>query len=70
MVLDGKFHYKGVYKMNINYFKKEIERGIRVLGKDIGELQNDTDIETWHKEGYINEQECKELKRYNRKLCR
>lgn len=55
--------------MNINYFKEEVERGIRLLGKDIGELQNDTDIEVWHNEGYINEQECKELKRYNRKLC-
>lgn len=55
--------------MDINYYKEEIERAIRVLGKDRGELQNDTDIEGWYKEGYINEQEYTELKRYNRKRC-
>lgn len=56
--------------MDINYFKEELERAIRVLGKDRGELQNDTDIEAWHKDGYINDREYIELKRYNRKLCR
>lgn len=56
--------------MDINYFKEELERAIRVLGKYRGELQNDTDIEAWHKSGYINERECTELKRYNQKLCR
>ena len=56
--------------MDMNYFKEELERAIRVLGKDRGELQNDTDIEGWYKEGYINEQEYIELKKYNRKLCR
>lgn len=56
--------------MDMNYFKEELERAIRVLGKDRGELQNDTDIEGWYKEGYINDQEYIELKRYNRKLCR
>lgn len=56
--------------MDMNYFKEELERAIRVLGKYRGELQNDTDIEAWHKLGYINERECTELKRYNRKLCR
>ena len=59
-----------VERMDINYFKEELERAIRVLGKDRGELQNDTDIEAWHKDGYINDREYIELKRYNRKLCR
>ena len=31
--------------MDMNYFKEELERAIRVLGNDRGELQNDTDIE-------------------------
>lgn len=56
--------------MDMNYFKEEIERALRVLGKDRGELQNETDIEEWYKGGYVNEQEYTELKRYNRKLCR
>ena len=59
-----------VERMDMNYFKEELERAIRVLGKDRGELQNDTDIEAWHKDGYINDRECMELKRYNRKLCK
>ena len=46
--------------MDMNYFKEELERA----------MQNDTDIEGWYKEGYINEQEYIELKRFNRKLCR
>lgn len=56
--------------MDITYYKEELKRGIRVLGKERGELQNDTDIEAWHKDGYINEREYIELKRYNRELCR
>ena len=59
-----------VKQIKIESLRTDIERAIRELGKDRGELQNDMDIEAWHKAGYINEQESTELKRYNRKLCR
>ena len=59
-----------VKEIKMESLRTDIERAIRVLGKDRGELQNDTDIEAWHKDGYINDREYIELKRYNRKLCR
>lgn len=33
------------------YFMDEIDRAYVVLGRDVGELQNDTDIAAWFNEG-------------------
>lgn len=53
--------------MNMKFFKDEIDRAIRVLGLDIGQCQNEIDIGGWLQDGYINEVEALELRRYNRK---
>ena len=52
------------------YFIDEIERAYNVLGRDMGELQNDTDIEAWFNDCYINASVRDELKRYNRSIAR
>lgn len=52
------------------YFMDEIERAYHVLGIDMGELQNETDIAAWFNEGYINAIVRDELKRYNKSIAR
>ena len=50
----------------IETFKDEIDRAFRVLGADKGFQQNATDICGWLKDGYLTEEEYKELRKYNR----
>lgn len=50
----------------INYFKDEIDRAYEILGRDRGELQNETDIEAWYADGLISISERDELRRYNK----
>lgn len=52
------------------YFMDEIDRAYRVLGSDMAELQNATDIAAWFNEGYINASCRDELIRYNREVYR
>lgn len=52
------------------YFMDEIDRAYVVLGRDVGELQNDTDIAAWFNEGYIDISVRDELRRYNRAVAR
>ena len=52
--------------ISIEFFKAEIDRAFRVLGADRGFDQNVTDIITWKNEGYISDDECKTLRKYNR----
>ena len=50
----------------IDYFKAEIDRVYRVLGRDRGQLQNNTDIDCWYTESLISVGERDELRRYNK----
>lgn len=50
----------------IDYFKDEIDRAYRVLGRDRGELQNEMDIEVWYADGLISMSGRDELRRYNK----
>lgn len=50
-------------------YKSEIERAYRVLGAE-GWCQNSRDIESWLKQGLINEKQEKDLRAYNNKLER
>lgn len=52
------------------YFMDEIERAYHVLGRDMGELQNETDIAAWFNEGYINSSLRDELIGYNKAIAR
>lgn len=52
------------------YFMDEIVRAYDVLGRDMGELQNETDIAAWFNEGYVDASCRDELIRYNRKVAR
>ena len=55
-------------KISVNTLMADIDRAFRVLGADRGFDQNATDIRTWFKEGFITEDEYKELRKYNRKV--
>ena len=55
-------------EMDVVSFKEKIRRTYRVLGLS-GECQNITDIEGWYEDGLISEDECVELKEYNRELA-
>lgn len=44
--------------------QREIERAYRVLGEQ-AEMQNETDINQWFKNGLISEDEKKSLKEYS-----
>ena len=52
------------------YFMDEIDRAYYVLGSDMAELQNATDIAAWFNEGYIDASCRDELIRYNSKVAR
>lgn len=52
------------------YFMDEIDRAYRVLGRDMGELQNETDIAVWLNEGYIDILTRDELREYNKAIAR
>ena len=52
------------------YFMEVIDRAFRVLGGDMGELQNAMDIAVWFKEGYIDASCRDELIRYNIEVAR
>lgn len=52
------------------YFMDEIDRAYNVLGRDNGELQNETDIAVWLNEGYIDILTRDELRQYNRAIAR
>lgn len=54
--------------MDNEYFKDEIKRAIRVLGKEAGKIQNVTDIWSWYTCGYITKEERGELIEYNKKF--
>ena len=54
--------------MKYRDFELEIVRAYNVLGAEKGSLQNDTDIEAWFKDGYINADEKNRLHGYNRRL--
>ena len=51
------------------YFMAEIDRAYDVLGRDMGELQNETDIAAWFNEGYINSSLRDELRGYNKAIA-
>ena len=53
-------------RIGISTFKGEINRAFRVLGADKGFRQNATDIYQWLKDGYLTEEEYRELRKYNR----
>ena len=48
----------------------EIDRAYDVLGRDNGELQNETDIAVWLNEGYIDILTRDELRQYNKAIAR
>ena len=50
----------------LDHFKDEIDRAYDVLGRDRGELQNETDIEAWYADGLISRNVRDELIRYNK----
>lgn len=50
-------------------FYDEIERAYRVLGAE-GWCQNSRDIESWLKQGLINEKQAKELRTHNNRIER
>lgn len=54
--------------MNYRDFEQEIIRAYTVLGAEKGSLQNDTDIEAWFKDGYINADEKNRLHGFNQRL--
>lgn len=51
--------------LSMDFFKSEIQRGFRVLGATQGYMQNTDDIRDWYREGYITEEQKKELRQYN-----
>lgn len=52
--------------ISLSTFKSEIDRAFRVLGPEKGFDQNVTDIKEWRSNGYINDEEYKKLRQYNR----
>lgn len=52
--------------MNTELIKEELDRAFEVLGKERGELQNDTDLYIWAKKGLITIEQYKDLLVYNR----
>ena len=52
--------------ISLDTFKDEIDRAFRVLGADRGFVQNVADIMNWRQEGFLTEDEYKELRHYNR----
>lgn len=52
--------------ISIETLKDDIRRAFWVLGADKGFQQNAIDICAWFKMGFINEDEYKELRKYNR----
>lgn len=52
--------------MNIEFFKKEIRRAYRVLGRYRAAAQVVNDISGWKQDGYITEAEADELHTYSR----
>lgn len=52
----------------LNSLKLEIQRCINVLGLDRGSCQNEIDIDGWLADGFINLDEARELRKYNRSL--
>lgn len=55
-------------RISLNTLKDDIDRAFRVLGADKGFCQNVTDINAWRSEGFINDEETKELRQYNRQI--
>lgn len=51
-------------------FGDELVRAYRVLDADQAQMQNHRDIKQWRKDGYINDEEEKELHILNFRLCR
>ena len=54
--------------MTYRDFEQEIIRAYNVLGAEKGSLQNDTDIEAWFKDGYMDAEEKNRLHGFNWRL--
>lgn len=50
----------------LDFFKDEIDRAYRALGRYRGELQNDADIDAWYADDLISDSTRDELRRYNK----
>lgn len=53
-------------KISIETLKSDIDRAFRVLGADRGFDQNTNDIIAWRNEGFLTDEEYRELRKYNR----
>ena len=54
--------------MLIDTLKNELERAYRVLSADNADMCNSRDIWVWERERYINAEQARELRIYNKKL--
>lgn len=55
-----------MFNITMKALKDDIDRAFRVLGADKGFGQNVTDILHWRDEGFLTDEQYKELRRYNR----
>ena len=53
-------------RISIETLKSDIDRAFRVLGADRGFDQNATDIIAWRNDGFLTDEEYRELRKYNR----